>query len=123
MKTSHPEPVKAVYYWEKSQLLRNNNPIINKFFKDLTNDRKKTNRAVVLSCRPFATSLNTGIIDKTFQQSGKQDSWKHLLKGSASMWESSGSQFFRTTAGIQSGLDAFSTTRDTTGIWSGPDEL
>ena len=123
MKTSHPEPVKAVYYWEKSQLLRNNNPIINKFFKDLTNHRKKTNRAVVLSCRPFTTSLNTGIIDETFQQSGKQDSWKHLLKGSASMWESSGSQFFTTTAGIQSGLYAFSTTRYTTGIWSGPDEL
>ena len=31
------------------------NPMIYKFFKDFTNHRKKTNRAVVFSCRP---SLN-----------------------------------------------------------------
>ena len=30
-----------------------NNSIIYKFFKDFTNQRKKTNRAVVFSCRPF----------------------------------------------------------------------
>ena len=30
-----------------------NNSIIDKFFKDFTNHRKKTNRAVVFSCRPF----------------------------------------------------------------------
>ena len=34
-----------------------NNPIIYKFFKDFTNHRKKTNRAVVFSCRPFPNVL------------------------------------------------------------------
>ena len=32
-----------------------------------------------------ATFLNTGTTDETFQQSGKQDSFRHLLKSSASM--------------------------------------
>ena len=40
-------------------------------------------------------------------KSGKQDSFRHILNSSASMCESSGSQFFRTTTGIQSGPDAF----------------
>ena len=31
------------------------------------------------------TFLNTGITDETFQQSGKQDSLRHLLESSASM--------------------------------------
>ena len=51
--------------------------------------------------------LNTGTTDETFQQSRKQDSLRHLLKSSASMKESSGSQFSRTTTEIQSGPDAF----------------
>ena len=34
-----------------------NNPIIYKFFKDFTNQRKKTNRAAVFSCRPFPNIL------------------------------------------------------------------
>ena len=34
-------------------LLVINNPIIYKFIKDLTNQRKKTSRVVVFSCRPF----------------------------------------------------------------------
>ena len=41
--------------------------------------------------------------DETFQQSGKQDFFSRILKSSASMYESSGSQFFRTTTGLQSG--------------------
>ena len=49
--------------------------------------------------------LNTRIIDATFQQSGKQDSSRHLLKSWASMSESSDSQFFRSTTGIQSGQE------------------
>ena len=73
-----------------------NNPIIYKIL--LTTE--KTNRAVVFSCRPFPTFLNTGTTDKTFQQSGKEDSFRQILKSSASMYESSGSQFFRTTTGI-----------------------
>ena len=39
----------------------------------------------------------------------KKDSFRHILKSSASMYESSSSLFFRTTAGIQSGPDAFET--------------
>ena len=42
----------------------------------------------------------------TFPESGKQDSFRHIFKNSASMYESSGSQFFRTTTGIQ--LQGFS---------------
>ena len=46
-------------------------------------------------------------MNETFQQSEKQDSCRQLLKSSASMFQSSGSQFFRTTTGIQSGSEAF----------------
>ena len=53
------------------------------------------------------TFLNAGTTDETFQQSGKQDSFWHILKSSASIYKSSGSQFFRTTTGIQSGPDVF----------------
>ena len=88
-----------------------NNPIIYKFFKDFTNHRKKTNRAVVLAVGLSPTFLNTGSTDETFQQSGKQDSFSNILKSSASMYESSGSQSFRTTYGIQSGPDAFGESR------------
>ena len=35
-------------------------------------------------------SLNAGTTNETFQQSGKQDSFRHLLKSSVSMNESSG---------------------------------
>ena len=74
---------------------------------DFTKHRKKFSRTVVFSRAPFPTFLNTGITGETFQLSGKQDSFRHILKGSANMYESSGSQFFRTTTGIQSGLDNF----------------
>ena len=37
--------------------LGDNNPIIYKFFKDFTNHRKKTNRVVVFTCRPFPNIL------------------------------------------------------------------
>ena len=50
-------------------------------------------------------------MDKTSQQSGKQDSFKHILKSSVSMYERSGSQFFRSTTGIQSRTDAFEKSR------------
>ena len=40
---------------------------------------------------------------KPFQQSDKQGSFRHLLKSSASMYESS--EFFRTITGIQLGQD------------------
>ena len=54
------------------------NPFIYKFFKDFTNHRKKTNRAVVFSHRPFPNILNS----------------------STSIYENSGLQFFRTSTGI-----------------------
>ena len=57
------------------------------------------------------TILNTGITDETFKQSGIQDSLRHILKSSASMYESSGSQFFRTNTGIQSKSGAFDESR------------
>ena len=44
-------------------------------------------------------------------KSGKQDSFRHILESSVSMYESSGSQFFRTTTGIQSGPDFFDESR------------
>ena len=40
-----------------------------------------------------------------------QQSFRQLLKSLASIYESSGSQFFRTTTGIQSGPDAFDESR------------
>ena len=51
-----------------------NKCIIYKFFKDFPNHRKKTNRAVVFSCRPTfsPTFLSTGTTNETFQQSEKQ---------------------------------------------------
>ena len=81
------------------------NLIIYKFFKDITNHRKNTNRAVVFSSIDLSpTFLNTGTTNETFQQSGKQYSVRHILKSSAGMYESSGSQFFRSTTGIQQKL-------------------
>ena len=59
--------------------------------------------AAGLSC----TLLSTGTTDETFQQSGKQDSFRHILKSSACMYESLGSQFSTTTTGIKSGADTF----------------
>ena len=82
-----------------------NNPIIYKFFKDFTNHRKKTNRAVVFSSRPFPNikyrNLNTGTTDETFQESGKKRLLKTLIGEFSYMSESSGSQFFRTIIGIK----------------------
>ena len=47
----------------------------------------------------------------TFQQSGKQDFLKYILKSSASMHKSSGSHFFRATTGIKWKLDVFDASR------------
>ena len=52
------------------------------------------------------TFLETGTTKETFYQSGKEDSFRHILKRSTNMYESSGPQFFRTTFEMQSGLDA-----------------
>ena len=57
-----------------------NNPIIYKFFKDFTNHKKKTNcrRLQFLAVDLSPTFLNTGTTNETFQQSGKQDSFRHI---------------------------------------------
>ena len=71
-----------------------NNPIIYKLFKDFTNHRKKTNRTVVFSSRPFPNILKY------------RDLWWNL----PTIWKTrllkTLSQLFETTAGIQSGPDA-----------------
>ena len=59
----------------------------------------------------FPTFLDTGTANKTFQQSRKQDFFRHILKSSASMYQISGSQFFRTAPGTQSGSHAFDESR------------
>ena len=41
----------------------------------------------------------------------ENNSFRHILKSSASMYESSGSLFFRATTGIQSGPDTFDESR------------
>ena len=60
---------------------------------------------MLLAVHISPTFLNTETADENFQQSGKQDSFRHILKNSPGMYESSSSQFFRTTSGIQSGPD------------------
>ena len=53
------------------------------------------------------TFFYTRTTDETYQESGKREHFRELLKSSASTYESSGSQFFKTTNVIQSGWDAF----------------
>ena len=57
------------------------------------------------------TFLNTGTTNETFQQSGKQALYKHILTSSASLYKSSGLWLFRTTTAIQWGSDAFDKSR------------
>ena len=52
-----------------------------------------------------------GTTNETLQQSGKEDPFRHILKSSVIMHESSDSQFFKTTTGIQSGPDTFDESR------------
>ena len=54
----------------------------------LTTERRITGRWF-LAVDIFPAFLNKVTTDETFQQSGKQDSFRHMLKSSASMYESS----------------------------------
>ena len=65
--------------------------------RNFTNSRKKTNRRIYRSL----TFLNIWTTFETFQQSGKRDCLKQLLKGSASINERSGSLFLRINLRIQ----------------------
>ena len=88
-----------------------NNPITYKFFKDFTNHRKENNTAVISSSRPFPNILKYRDQRRDLPTIWKTKFFRHILKSSASIYESSGWQFFRTTAGIQSGPGAFDETR------------
>ena len=77
-------------------------------FKSFSNTLPTTKRRLTDLSLIF---LNTGTSNDTFQQSGKTDSLRHILKSSASMYKSSGSQPFKTTTRIQSGLGAFEESR------------
>ena len=88
-----------------------NNSFNNKFFKDFITTERRLTRPKFLAVYLYPTLLNTGTTDETFQQSGNQDSLRHILKSSAKMYENSGSDFFRTTTAIQSGPDAFDKSR------------
>ena len=87
-----------------------NNRIIHKFFKDFTKHRKKLTGHQFLAVDLFPTFFNTRTTDEMFQQSGKQD-LRHFWKSLANMYESVGSQFFKTTTRIQSGRDTFDKSR------------
>ena len=76
------------------------------FSNTLLNTERRQYRAVFLAAGLHPTFLNMGTTSEAFQRSG-QDSFRHILKSSASMYESSGSQFFRISTGIQSGPDNY----------------
>ena len=65
--------------------------IIYKFFKNFTNHCKKTNTVVDFFCWTLPIILKPWTTDETFQQSGKQDSFRHTLMSSAGKYESLGS--------------------------------
>ena len=97
----------VTFFLISSTVLGINNPIIYKFFKDFTNHKRRLTGWYFLAADLSSTFLNTGTTNETFQQSGKQDSFRCLLESSASMYESSGSQFFRITTGTQLGPGAY----------------
>ena len=79
-------PKTTLESWKKAKFLWViNSPIIYKLFKDFTNHRKKTGRAVVFSCRTFLNILRYGDHWWTLQQSGRQNSLRHLLKSSTNL--------------------------------------
>ena len=88
-----------------------NNSIIYKFFKDFTNRRKKTDRGVVFSSRPFPNILKYRGPPIRPSNNLENKTLLDILKSSASVYKSSTSQFFRTITGIQSGPDAFDESR------------
>ena len=75
--------------------------------KTLLTSQRRITGWPILAVNIYPTFFNTGTTNKTFQQSIKQDPLRHLMKSSTSMHESSRSQFFRSSSGIQSGPDAF----------------
>ena len=68
-------------------------------FQRLTAERRLTGQQFLV-VDIFPTFLNAGTANETFRQSGKQDSFRHVLKSAASMHESSGLLFCRATTRI-----------------------
>ena len=80
------------------------------FSKTLLTTEKRLTRWKFLAedlSSKFSTFLNTRTINQASQQYGKQDSFRHILKSSTSVHESSSSRFLRTTTAIQSGRHTF----------------
>ena len=79
-----------------------NQLIIYKFFKEFINHKKKTNRAVVFSCRCLPNILKYC----DYRLNIKKFRWSRFNQAqiknfTANMYESSGSQFLQTTTGTQ----------------------
>ena len=66
-----------------------NNPIIYLSFSKtlLTTEKKLTEQQFLAYLSPIF--LNTGTTNETFDQSGKQNSLRHILESSATMYKSS----------------------------------
>ena len=85
-------------------------PLSTSFSKTLLTTERRLTGWLLLAADLSQIFLNTRTTGETFKHFF-DDSFKHLLKSSASVGEKSGSQFFRTTTGIQSGSDAFDKSR------------
>ena len=86
-------------------------PKLNKTFETLLTTERKITGQWFLAVAHSPTFLNTGTTDETFQKSGKQNSFRQIEKGSASMYASLGSHFFRTTTEKKSGPADFEMSR------------
>ena len=80
---------------------------MNDFSKTLLTTEIRLKGQQFLAADLSQTFLNTRSNNNTLQKSGKQDSFRDILENSASMYQSSDSQFFKTTTKIQSGPAAF----------------
>ena len=77
------------------------------FSKTLVTAERRLTVRQFLAVHLSPTLLNTETTYETLQQSGKRDSFRRILKSPASIYPISGSQFFRTTTGIQLEPDVF----------------
>ena len=72
---------KRPYFFRESTVL-----LFRRFSKTSLTTEKSLTEFLAVDISP--TFLNTGTTDETFQQSGKHDSFRNILKSSASMYES-----------------------------------
>ena len=97
-------------YWKsekRSHFLKQSTILLfTSFSRTLLTTETRLTRWWFVAVDLFPTLLNKVTAEETFQQSAKHDSFRDILKSSASIYESY-SQFFRNTTEIQSGPDAF----------------